>query len=214
MDVIFDPSLVLYLPLHELDGSSFKSKDAYGHTCTVTGALWRPNGYYFDGSDDYIRCGNGGAFDLSSYATYEVWATPDTLSQNGIIVCNNRPAAGNGQIAFGIYNTTGEILLGTAVNMKGLSGIGTYLTANKAQHWVLIFDVSGDSFTFYLDGIASILDTVSTCFGSGDWSDLSLGRRSNGFPFAGMIHEVRVYRRALTAGEVQRNYLATKWRYQ
>ena len=39
-----DPSLVLYLPLYELDGSSFRSRDAYGHLATVTGALWTPQG--------------------------------------------------------------------------------------------------------------------------------------------------------------------------
>ena len=55
MNFIFDPSLVLYLPLHQRDGSSFMSKDAYGHVCTVTGAVWTPEGRLFDGVDDYIR---------------------------------------------------------------------------------------------------------------------------------------------------------------
>ena len=54
MDFIFDPSLVLYLPLYELDGASFMSKDAYGHLCTVTGATWTPRGRSFDGTDDHI----------------------------------------------------------------------------------------------------------------------------------------------------------------
>ena len=54
MNFIFDPSLVLYLPLYQLDGASFVSKDAHGHLCSVTGALWRPNGRWFDGTDDTI----------------------------------------------------------------------------------------------------------------------------------------------------------------
>ena len=33
MDYIFDSSVALYLPLCELDGTSFQSKDAYGHMC-------------------------------------------------------------------------------------------------------------------------------------------------------------------------------------
>jgi len=55
MDFIFDPSLVLCLPLYERDGSSFPSRDTYGHLCTVTGALWRENGHYFGGLD-YLNC--------------------------------------------------------------------------------------------------------------------------------------------------------------
>ena len=43
MGFIFDPSLVLYLSLWKLDGDSFMSKDAYGHLCTVTGALYSIN---------------------------------------------------------------------------------------------------------------------------------------------------------------------------
>jgi len=54
MNFVFDPSLELYLPLYELDGSSFMSKDACGHICLVTGALWGSQGRTFDGGDDYI----------------------------------------------------------------------------------------------------------------------------------------------------------------
>ncbi|GAG96548.1 unnamed protein product [marine sediment metagenome] len=50
----FDPSLVLYLPFYDLDGVSFASKDHYGRLCTATGALWLPNGRYFDGVNDRV----------------------------------------------------------------------------------------------------------------------------------------------------------------
>ena len=55
MDFIFDPSLVLYLPLGQLDGTSFVSQDAYGHLCTVTGTVWGSRGRYFDGADDLVN---------------------------------------------------------------------------------------------------------------------------------------------------------------
>ena len=73
MDFIFDPSLALYLPLYELDGASFMSKDAYGHSCTAIGALWRPNGRWLDGINDYINCGADTSFDISGTMTLEVW---------------------------------------------------------------------------------------------------------------------------------------------
>ena len=66
MNFVFDPSLVLYLPLYEMDGASFASRDAYGHRCTVTGALWRPNGRYFDAVNDGINCGTGSNLNLGN----------------------------------------------------------------------------------------------------------------------------------------------------
>ena len=81
MDFIFDPSLVLYLPLYELDGASFISKDANGHLCTVTGALWRPNGHYFDGTDDKIDCGAGTNLAVANEITIEAWINPESLGE-------------------------------------------------------------------------------------------------------------------------------------
>ncbi len=47
---------VLYLPLwnNSLSGPVFKSPDPFGHTATVTSAVWGPTGRTFDGDDDYI----------------------------------------------------------------------------------------------------------------------------------------------------------------
>ena len=80
MNIIFDPSLVLYLPLYGQDGASFMSQDAGGHLCAVTGALWRPDSRYFDGIDDKINCGHSPALNLTSGVTVEVWFKPVSVS--------------------------------------------------------------------------------------------------------------------------------------
>ena len=54
MEYISDPDMVLYLPLSRMDGASFMSRDAYGHTGTKIGALWTPQGTSFDGAYDII----------------------------------------------------------------------------------------------------------------------------------------------------------------
>lgn len=77
MEDFCDPYLKLYLPLYELDGSSFMSKDAYGHLCTVTGALWRPNGRWFDKTSDIITCGN-----IGTARTLCFWFKPDTTTES------------------------------------------------------------------------------------------------------------------------------------
>ncbi|KKK51356.1 hypothetical protein LCGC14_3115780, partial [marine sediment metagenome] len=67
--------LVLYLPLWALKGSTFKSVDAYEHVNTVAGALWKPNGRDFDGSDDMVTIPNAVSTELggASGATFLFW---------------------------------------------------------------------------------------------------------------------------------------------
>ena len=83
-DFIYDPSLVLYIPLHQLDGSLFMSQDAYGHLCTVTGAAWTLQGYDFDGTDDKIDCGSNTILDnlFDGGGTVLAWINVDTDGEN------------------------------------------------------------------------------------------------------------------------------------
>jgi len=64
--------LVLYLPLWALKGASFKSVDAYQHACSVTGALWQPNGRYFGGEADNIDVGSAASLECPSF-TFACW---------------------------------------------------------------------------------------------------------------------------------------------
>lgn len=72
--------LVLYLPLWALKGSSFKSVDAYKHTCTPSGTtkFWTPTGWDLAGGDEMITIGNIG----TSIKTLEFWIDPETTTQS------------------------------------------------------------------------------------------------------------------------------------
>ena len=94
-----DPYCKLYLPLWKLDGDSFMSKDAYGHLCTRYGtgtappAHWTPQGWSFDGVDDYLDCGSAPSLDTvfgSTTLTLEAWVFPeDWADYRGIIAKRN-----------------------------------------------------------------------------------------------------------------------------
>lgn len=189
-DWVLDPSLVLYLPLHQLDGSSFMSKDKHGHLCAVTGALWRPNGHYFDGSDDYIDCGDSSALTITS-GTIEVWA----YRQNKAGGNNHWLVAGyNGGGGY-VYWTGGADTLAASAGTIHVNGNGaSSATEERWQH-------------IAVSGIALTAITNS----------LKVGTRHillAGNYFEGYIGEVRIYNRALTPLEIQHNYQATKWRYR
>jgi len=67
---IYDPTLVLYLPLRELDAGKtpgyFTSRDHYGHLVTRRGAIWTPSGCYFNGTDDWLDCGDHASLNFGS----------------------------------------------------------------------------------------------------------------------------------------------------
>ena len=88
---IHDPSLVLDLPLYELDGASFMSKDTYGHLCTVTNTLWRLDGRHFAGAD-FINCGTGPSLAPSNALTIEGWFYIDPAGGMAIVPCHMRIA--------------------------------------------------------------------------------------------------------------------------
>ncbi len=216
MDFIFDPGLVLYLPLYELDGASFTSRDAYGHLCAVTGAVWTPQGRSFDGVYDFINCGNPVALQMANDFTVEVWISIAT-SQGGTywdIISHGHSATGGW-----VWQAT------TAVgpnSLRALYGNGTDITGpaftpdlrdGSFHHLISVKKSVGNSEVFvdgvYNNGSSRPLDIPLT------GANVNIGRDSGGSRYVkGIIGEVRIYRRVLSPLEIQRNYLATKWRYR
>jgi len=210
-DFIFDPSLRLYVPLYQLDGASFMSKDAYGHLYTVTGAIWTPQGGDFDGVDDVINCGAPSAFDITDGITLEIWAR----GQEGVDI-------------YGLFfSKSSAYYLGIRIldSTRGYLAVrfypgGEFATAavamesvNNWYHIVATYDKSNiviyrNSEIFETSAQTGAIDVTANNLYIGN---LAVGTTYN---FDGHIGEVRLYSRALTPLEIQHNYLSTKWRYR
>ena len=214
---ILDPYLVLYLPLYELDGASFMSRDAYGHLCTVTGAGWRPNGRYFDGVDDIINCGNAVSLQLAGAMTAELWINPTIGTASDVM-----GKGGNGEYAAFLFQllATGQLYFSQSVD--GASwGTSIGSTVNLSSNtWFHIVGVSDLTIaTLYINTVVRGTDatpapslwnaSVSVSVGAG----IKPSNQAIGNYFTNYIGEVRIYNRALTPAEIMNNYLATKWRY-
>jgi hypothetical protein len=220
MDFIYDPSLVLYLPLYQLDGASFADKSAYGHLCTVTGALWRSNGHFFDGTDDLIDCGNPPALQITGGLSLGAWVKVDTLSAPAGIITKD---------ARGGNPTRGYSFAFTAEGKPQMvvwDGIlpNFYIPSNievDDNTWHLVFGtfVPSTSVNVYIDDAldatnttnpASVIQDVATDVHIGDYD---AGGGSEQF-LTGNLGECWIFNRALTPLEIQNIYLATKWRYR
>lgn len=213
MNFIFDPSLVFYLPLCELDGNSFMSGDACGHTCTVTGALWRLGGREFDGVDDKIDCGQDASLELEQF-TLEAWVKPGTDVSDFRAILTKETGYSDRNFWLAIYQTTGYLCFRLTV-----SGVSKACDSTKAindENWHHVLATYDKNYMrLYLDA-SEIERQAETGTPDTSTSNLYIGYEMPTDPrvFLNLIGEVRIYRRALTPQEIQRNYLGTKWRYQ
>jgi len=199
-----DPSLVLYVPLWKRDASIFMSEDAYGHLCTRTGALWRPDGHSFDG-DDLINLGTGMSTKFTNKFTILVRmkTTGDFTGLQSLI----------GQ------NTATQFIFGIDQANKRLRAIFTdivvawwYSTADliDTNVWALVGLVyDGATWTFYINGNAAGSGSVSGSVATLTEALLS-GYSGQLNYFTGLIDAIWLYNRALLAGENQNIYQVTK----
>jgi len=214
VNAIFDPSLVLYLPLHEADGSSFMSRDAYGHLCMVTGALWSPRVRSFDGTDDYISITYSNSFASASGISVGCWYKPHANETSTRLVSFS-----------GADNKRGWLLRQAGYKPRfsihdGTGWVSVYSTSTQTlnQFYFVMGTYDKTSLKIYLDGSLDCTPTAETDDISYlQNSGLFIGVREGLDPtefFDGDIGDVFVYNRALTPAEIQNIFLATKWRYQ
>lgn len=212
MNFIFDPSLVLYLPLYELDGNSFASRDKHGHLCTATGALWTPQGRSFDGIDDYLTLPVSTCWNFSGDFTVIIWVKPDTLNRNLIKSVSNEDwsLATNNDWAF---------------NIGGDGNLNFYVKGSAAMGGSSAIDVGRPTMVSVrrCSGSASLIKdaeqtgpSYANSLSLGNTQTLEIGRNEVNLDLIldGMIGEIWLFNRALTFLEVQRHYLATKSRYR
>ena len=214
---IIQEDLVLYLPLYEyeLDGDTIISRDAYGHTCDVSGAVWRPNGYYFDGTNDKIQVAASAVFSMQNF-TLEAWLKPDTVAHSAK-TCIDLASAANDAIAFNYNQAAGadiQCWFDDGGAWKSTPGAVAVLSTTEFTHVAVTYDRV--NFTEYANGGEHMATTATTAAIVIDSSIIVyiginwLGAQD----VAGTVGEVRIYNRALTPQEIQHNYEATKWRYE
>jgi hypothetical protein len=208
---ITDPSLVLNLPLYDLDGAAFMSKDAYGHLCTNFGSVWTLHGRSLDGVDDFIQTPASPAFNFGTGDfTMEAWARPDVLvGDHRALITLSTPrrhldlTLDNGGLSAAIYLEIAEVVQ-LSPPLSWVIGQWYHIAINRLAGVTRIFR----------DGIVvSSATNQAAAVSAGPGFYIGRFPTPSLHPWNGLIGEVHIYNRALTPQENQRNYLATKWRY-
>lgn len=207
---------VLYLPLWRPDmaGDTIISKDIYGHVCTVTEALWTPYGRDFDGTNDYIDCGTNVAA-MPDVFSLEAWVKWGGLNDSAHIVGWNTGAGGGLYIYYYAADLTYLALAGNNYRRWDQSPVDPL--DGEWHHMVATLPGSGqsdmDNSILYADGQVQTINSTVTTGAQSAKTRIYIGGNTSKYT-DGLIGEVRIYNRVLTLQEVNRNYQATKWRYQ
>ena len=204
-------NLVLYLPPFALRDTSFKSIDAYKHSCVKTLPVSRPDHWLFDGTDDEVTLGSNAVLNMgTSDFTFLVWVYPTALS--GGANTNLMAGAANASAGLLIDNT------GSVMRFEKYGAVAVDSTlAWSLDAWQLLavgFDNSEatNNVFFNLDG------SVETKSLNVDFTSASnkLGEHPTEADrsFIGRMGEVWIYKgRFLPAAEIADIRARTAWRY-
>jgi chitodextrinase len=199
--------LVAAYPFNESGGTVAPDASALDNDGAVTGASWTSSGRFggalsFDGANDWVTVLDDPSLDLADSLTLEAWVNPRTLgSVWRTVMMKEQP----GGLSYGIYGDTssgkpsGNVNVGTELDTRAPSA----LRLNTWTHLTATYD--GATLRLFVNGkqvssrtVAGSLTTSLSALrigGNAVWDEW----------FDGAIDEVRVYRRALSAGEVARD---------
>src|SRR3989339_1282746 len=196
---------------HLNEGSGINAGDSglSGSTGTITGATWETNGKVgdsalkfdsTDGTDDYISVTDNSSLDITNAITLEAWVYCTDISQDG---STRRVVDKGSTYALGASDKAYFKLYLDGVATEALK-TWSISDANVWHHLVGTYD--GTAMKLYQDGVNVFERAANGSISTND-SALQIGRQSSGGGrFKGIIDEVKIYSRALSAAEVAEHF--------
>jgi len=205
-----DGSTVALWHLDESVGSTAYDATANGNDGTITGAswagpTWTTSGMFddalsFDGSDDYVDCGDISTANWADLTT-EAWVYWDGGTVSGY--------AGVYHKAY--HNDIGRLLINSAGKVLVQNGNGNFFSGNDGDvptnqwcHIVYTYDQSAGKEYIYVDGV-KVGEQARTGVIAQNSADFWIGYGWHGstyYVFSGLIDEVRVWDTAYPGLEV------------
>ncbi len=193
--------------------SSQITKQAY---ITVTQYISPCNAILFDGTDDYVDCGNRSTLRFQSNFTVEAWINPTEASGFPLSFMNLTTDYKNGY-GFGFINGKLRFLVHPlSMNVTDWETLpGVNIPLNQWSHVAGTYD--GKVIKIYLNGVLADSKTISTTVQSILWNTLPTGlyigrymatTPSEASYFKGSVDDVRLWRTTRSGTEIATSYNA------
>jgi hypothetical protein len=166
--------------------------------------------FSFDGVDDYMSDPNNpppGSLAISAWIK-----SSDNSGQNRLIIGENVGIQGTGwqffiqeggRLVFGIY-APGWTFVTSSVD----------LPVNQWVHVAVTFNSANGAMQLYINGVPDSTNQYTGSLWAANTNPLkigSLGTPTGAAPFAGLIDEIKIYSRALSASEIAKSYGLVAW---
>ena len=195
------------------EGSGSTVTDLSGNSVTGTlqGATWSSGGKYagavsFNGSTSYIDLGMPSSLQTTGSMTWSAWVrAAANPPDDGQIIAQSDNASG---WQFKTTPDTGVRTFGIAIGTNGSHTqrySKTVLSLGIWYHVAAVYNAAAQTLDIYVNGALDNGGLVGTIPASTTLAavNATIGKRSGGFYFNGLIDNLRVYNRALSASEIQ-----------
>ena len=195
--------LVAAFGFEENTGTSTLDSSGTGNNGTVANATWSTAGRFgnalsFNGTNATVNVADAASLDLTNGMTVEAWVNPASLTLGRLIVIKE----GATDISYALMASNGANMpagwVRTAAGTAGATGT-TALPLNTWTHVAATYDAT--TIRFYVNG-TQVATQARTGAITTSTNVLRIGGSAFGSYFSGLIDEVRVYNRALTAAEI------------
>jgi prepilin-type N-terminal cleavage/methylation domain-containing protein len=200
--------------LDEGSGTTAKDFSGYNNHGTISGAVYttdtpqkaagQGSGKYalsFDGVDDYVSIPDN-ILNLNNDFTIELWANPNYDAENPRWLCL-MDTINSKNISVGILSVAGSGNI--YFKLSGISSIQTVSTADYGSWYHVVWVYQGGTQYIYLNGAKQSTGTGGIS-ADATFSSIGGGYSTSSYTTNGLLDEVRIYSRALTATEIQRIY--------
>jgi predicted phage tail protein len=197
------PGLVGGWSFGEGNGPTTADVSGNGNTGTITNAAWSTQGRYgnalsFNGSNSSVRVASSASLNLTTAMTLSAWIRPSVSQTSWRTILQRQADA--------YFLTAGSDSPNRPAGGGTMAGSVNYAVAPTASplnawtHVALTYD--GATLRLYINGTQVATGAATGAVQSGTNPLWMGGNQPYGEYFNGLIDEVRVYNRALTAGEI------------
>ena len=212
--------LIAHWKFDETSGTSAADSTGNGHTGTLTNSpSWqgtagkRGGAILLDGANDYVTAGDINAAEGIATITVSTWAKTSVAGEQDIVTKSNCDGSQDPWALYSGWPTAdgkAAFLISGADGTNAYSGQGT--TAINDGSWHMLTGVYDGAYVrIYVDGVEENSAAYVTSSIYSNTHNVEIGGYCNGNPFLtnGLIDEVRIYGRALSASEIMDLYNAT-----
>ena len=190
-------------------GSTLYDLSGGGNDGTISGATFNSDGYFdFDGTDDYIDCGNSSILNVGNNITVNVWFYVNQTSSFETIVAK---VLNDYSLGWELDNSSGTFRVTLRPSATQVNLIAGTLSVGNWYMGTMTFD--NTTARLYLNGVQTGSTTSGGPVTLNSTQSLTIGRRIQGSYYDGNIAQVSIYNRALSASEIQQNFNALRGRF-